>query len=316
MGTAVAQGEGFAGRMAVSRAPQVVRGPAAIEGGPVRREVESLMGAPLVADGHVQGVLEVGSTDELKFTTGDLDLLQLVADRAARAIEHAQRYARELTVAETLQRSLLPARLPQVPGLGLAARYYPGGEVGGDWYDVIPLPDDRVMLAVGDVVGHGLGAASLMGQLRNALRALALDGHSPGALLERLDRLVRLDGEGMATVVCATLSPKLDSMVLASAGHPPPLLVDTSGGTTFVEGHTTTPLGVWNAQHGEGRVDLAPGSRLLLYTDGLVEDRGSSIDAGLESLRRRPSTGRTTRRRWRRGSSGRWTARAAARRTT
>ncbi len=124
-----------------------------------------------------------------------------------------------------------------------------------------------------------------MGQLRNALRALALDGHSPGALLERLDRLVRLDGEGMATVVCATLSPRLDSMVLASAGHPPPLLVDTSGGTTFVEGHTTTPLGVWNAQHGEGRVDLAPGSRLLLYTDGLVEDRGSSIDAGLESLR-------------------------------
>ncbi len=284
-GKAVAHGEGFAGRMTASRAPQVVRGAAARKGGPVSRDVEALMGAPLVADGHVQGVLEVGSRNELKFTAGDLDLLQLAADRAARAIEHAQRYARELSVAETLQRSLLPARLPTVPGLGLAARYLPGGEVGGDWYDVIPLADDRVMLAVGDVVGHGLGAASLMGQLRNGLRALALDGHSPGGVLERLDRLVQLEGDGMATLVCVTLSPALDSMTISSAGHPPVLVVDASGGTTFVEGHTTVPLGVGRATHGEARVALSPGSKLLLYTDGLVEDRGSSIDNGLELLR-------------------------------
>ena len=138
-----------------------------------------------------------------------------------------------------------------------------------------------------------------MGQLRNALRALALDGHSPGALLERLDRLVRLDGEGMATVVCATLSPRLDSMVLASAGHPPPLLVDTSGGTTFVEGHTTMPLGCLERQHGEGRVDLAPGSRLLLYTDGLVEDRGE-----LDRRRARVAAHRGRRRAGRPGGAG------------
>ena len=202
------------------------------------------MGAPLVADGRVQGVLEVGSTNELKFTAGDLDLLQLVADRAARAIEHAQRYARELGVAETLQRSLLPASLPHIAGLDLAARYLPGGEVGGDWYDVIPLEDDRVMLAVGDVVGHGLPAASLMGQLRNALRALALDGRSPGEVIERLDRLVTLDGSGMATVSCMSLSPALDSMLLASAGHLPPLLVDSNGAASFVEGRGSVPLGV------------------------------------------------------------------------
>ena len=278
--------------MAVTRAPSVVRGPGARDGGPVRRELESLMGAPLVADGRVQGVLEVGSLSELKFTTGDLDLLQLVADRAARAIEHAQRYARELGVAETLQRSLLPASLPHIAGLDLAARYFPGGEVGGDWYDVIPLDDDRVMLAVGDVVGHGLSAASLMGQLRNALRALALDGHSPGEVIERLDRLVNLDGTGMATVCCMSLSPAFDSMRLASAGHLAPLLIDATGWPRFVEGRGSVPLGVSRGtKYEEAEVPIGPASRLILYTDGLVEDRGSSIDAGLESLREAAADG-------------------------
>ncbi|HZI90568.1 MAG TPA: SpoIIE family protein phosphatase [Thermoleophilaceae bacterium] len=285
MGVSMAQGEGFAGRMAVTRAPAVVRGAGARDGGPVRRDLEALMGAPLVADGRVQGVLEVGSRNELSFTTGDLDLLQLVADRAARAIEHAQLYARELDVAETLQRSLLPASLPHVAGLDLAARYLPGGEVGGDWYDVIPLADDGVMLAVGDVVGHGLQAASLMGQLRHALRALALDGHTPGEVIERLDRLVALDGTGMATVACMALSPELDSMRLASAGHLPPLVVDSDGAAAFVEGRGSVPLGVRRGTYEEAEVSLGPSSRLILYTDGLVEDRGSSIDAGLEALR-------------------------------
>ncbi|MEK6229202.1 MAG: SpoIIE family protein phosphatase [Actinomycetota bacterium] len=291
MGVSMAQGEGFAGRMAVTRAPAVVRGAGARDGGPVRRELEALMGAPLVADGHVQGVLEVGSRNELSFTTGDLDLLQLVADRAARAIEHAQLYARELDVAETLQRSLLPASLPHVAGLDLAARYLPGGEVGGDWYDVIPLEDDGVMLAVGDVAGHGLQAASLMGQLRHALRALALDGHSPGEVIERLDRLVNLDGTGMATVACMSLSPELDSMRLASAGHLPPLVVDANGVATFMEGRGSVPLGVSRGTYEEAEVPLGPASRLILYTDGLVEDRGSSIDAGLEALREAAADG-------------------------
>ena len=112
------------------------------------------MGAPLVADGHVQGVLEVGSTDELKFTTADLDLLQLVADRAARAIEHAQRYARELTRGrDAAAEPPAGAAAAASPASAWRRATYPGGEVGGDWYDVIPLPDDQVMLAVGDVVG-------------------------------------------------------------------------------------------------------------------------------------------------------------------
>ena len=163
--------------------------------------------------------------------------------------------------------------------------------MGGDWYDVIPLEDDRVMLAVGDVVGHGLPAASLMAQLRNGLRALALDGHSPGAVIERLDRLVSMEGTGMATLSCMSLSPALDSMRLASAGHPPPLVVDSDGVATFVEGRGSVPLGVSRGAYEEAEVPLGPASRLILYTDGLVEDRGSSIDAGLEALREAAADG-------------------------
>lgn len=284
LGVSVAHGEGFAGRIAVTRTPAVARAAGAREGLPVRRELEALMGAALVVDGHVRGVLEVGSVRERDFTAADLDLLQLVADRAARAIDHARLYARESDVAETLQRSLLPDRLPRLAGLALAARYLPGGEVGGDWYDVIGLDDDRVVLIVGDVVGHGLDAAALMGQLRNSLRAFALEGHSPAAMLERLDRVVRL-GDGMATVVCAALEPDLRSMRLASAGHPPVLVLGSGGTSTFLEGHGSVPLGVGRGGYEDAVLEIEPGARLVLFTDGLVEDRGSSLDAGLERLR-------------------------------
>jgi anti-sigma regulatory factor (Ser/Thr protein kinase) len=211
-----------------------------------------------------------------------------MADRAGLAIEHARAYEREVGTVEMLQRSLLPDRLPRLPGARIAARYLPGGaDVGGDWYDAIPLEDGRVGLAMGDVVGHGLGAASLMGQLRHAARAYALEGHPPPAVLDRLDRLVRsLEGGQMATLLYVVVDADLRSMRFASAGHVPPLVVTPDAHAHFLEGAPNPPLGVFeSAAHEELHVELEPGSTIVLYTDGLVEERGVSIDAGLEALR-------------------------------
>ncbi|MGH3992267.1 MAG: PAS domain S-box protein, partial [Pseudonocardiaceae bacterium] len=152
----------------------------------------ALMASPLTVKGRMAGVVEIGSRKERRFSPEEESLLVLMADRAGLAIEHARAYEREVGTVEMLQRSLLPDRLPILPGVKIAARYLPGGaDVGGDWYDAIPLEDGRVGLAMGDVVGHGLGAASLMGQLRHAARAYAIEGHSPPAVLDRLDKLVR-----------------------------------------------------------------------------------------------------------------------------
>jgi anti-sigma regulatory factor (Ser/Thr protein kinase) len=192
---------------------------------------------------------------------------------------------------EMLQRSLLPDRLPILPGVKIAARYLPGGagvDVGGDWYDAILLEDGRVGLAMGDVVGHGLGAASLMGQLRHAARAYALEGHSPPAVLDRLDRLVRsLPGAQMATLLYAVVDSDLRTLRFASAGHVPPLVVGPDASPRFLAGAPNPPLGVFESSgHEEISVELEPGSTIVLYTDGLVEERGVSIDAGLDALRR------------------------------
>ncbi len=284
-GARLAFGTGFAGQIAASGTAAAAHGPgAAGEVALGRRGLVALIGAPLIVDGAVRGVLEAGSGTEQAFTAEDLSVLRLVAERAALAIEQSRAYAREVDIAETLQRSLLPARLPSVPGLEIAARYLPGDVVGGDWYDAIPLPDGRVVLVMGDVMGHGIPAASLMGQVRNALRAYAIDGHGPAAMLERLDRLVTLDGEGMVTLACLIIEPDLTSMLCASAGHLPPLVL-AGGDAFFVEGHGSVPLGVGEGEWEDVEVKLDPGSRLVLYTDGLVEERDVPLDAGLERLR-------------------------------
>lgn len=291
-GARVAFGTGFAGQIAASGSAAAAHGPgAAGEVALGRRGLVALIGAPLIVDGEVRGVLEAGSGTEQAFTTEDLSVLRLVAERATLAIEQSRAYAREVDIAETLQRALLPARIPSVPGLEIAARYLPGDAVGGDWYDAIPLPDQRVVLVMGDVMGRGIPAASLMGQVRNALRAYAIDGHGPAAMLERLDRLVTLDGDGMVTLVCMIIEPDLTSMRCASAGHLPPLVL-AGGDAFFVEGHGSVPLGVGDTSQGgtggeweDVEVKLDPGSRLVLYTDGLVEERDVSLDAGLERLR-------------------------------
>jgi serine phosphatase RsbU (regulator of sigma subunit)/anti-sigma regulatory factor (Ser/Thr protein kinase) len=245
----------------------------------------------MLVEGRVSGVIGVATREERQFTPEDQSLLQLVADRAALAIEHARVYKRELGVVEVLQRSLLPERLPRLPGIQVGARYLPGGagaEVGGDWYDAIPLEGGRIGLALGDVVGHGIGAAALMGQLRNALRAYAVEGHPPAEVVSRLNLLVQTLEQGrMATLVYMVLAADLGSVTFTSAGHLPPLLVGPDGSAEYLESPRVPPLGVLaRAAYSETEAEIPSGSTLVLYTDGLVEERGASIGRGLDALKR------------------------------
>jgi len=205
-------------------------------------------------------------------------------------ITETKRAEREHRIAETLQRSLLPDRLPEIPGVRFAARYAPASadmEVGGDWYDVIQLPNGKVGLAIGDVAGHGLRAAAIMGQLRMALRAYGLEEESPAAAVARVDQLVhRLPLPEMATVLYGVFDPDSGGLRFANAGHPPPLLIE-HGSAAYVEEGLAPPLGVASVVAGfpESELQLAPGATLLLFTDGLVERRGVSILDGLARLK-------------------------------
>jgi FixJ family two-component response regulator/anti-sigma regulatory factor (Ser/Thr protein kinase) len=286
-------GAGFAGRIVSERRSIVIDDVAEADVlSPIlHRRVSSLLGVPLLADDRIIGVMHVGTTGHRDFSAEDTVVLQLAADRAGRAIERARRFQQEHETAVTLQRSLLPDRLPDVPGLALAARYLPGAagtEVGGDWYDVIPLADGRVGLAMGDVVGRGIQAASLMGQLRNGLRAYAIEGHTPAAVLERLDRLVQSLNPGrMATLLYMVLEADGRKAVFANAGHLPPLVVDADHEPRLLEGARSVPLGVLPyATFEETAARLDPASTLVLYTDGLVEERGISIEIRLDDLQR------------------------------
>src|SRR5438034_1140278 len=196
---------------------------------------------------------------------------------------------REHRIAETLQRSLLPEHLFEIPGVDLATRYVPATkyvEVGGDWYDVILLPNGRLGVAIGDVAGHGLRAASTMGQLRMALRAYAIESESPAKVVERLGRLSRTLGVAeMATLVYLVFDPDSCSVTFANAGHPPPLLIPENAEPAYLEEGLTPPLGASDAAGEEATTRLAPGSTLLLFTDGLIERRGISLRDGMAKLR-------------------------------
>ena len=215
--------------------------------------------------------------------------LPALAEQCAQALDRARLYRAEHRVAETLQRSLLPQRLPQLPRLALDARYLPGAEgvqAGGDWYDVIELDEHRVAIAVGDVVGQGAAAAAVMGQLRSALAAALLQGHGPAAALELLDRFAaRVPGARASTAACLTLDWAAGLVCWARAGHPPALLAD-SAGVRLLDGDGHGPvLGLTGrAPYSEGVTGLEAGATLVLYTDGLVERRGEVIDEGLDRL--------------------------------
>ncbi|WP_329117869.1 GAF domain-containing SpoIIE family protein phosphatase [Streptomyces sp. NBC_01465] len=210
---------------------------------------------------------------------------------AGQIVENTQLYERERRIASTLQQSMLAQTLPHIEGVQIAACSLPGAhgmQAGGDWYDVVALRDGKVALALGDVMGKGLGAATAMGQLRTALRAYALvEGEDPVAVLTDLNALTQNMGlTDMTTVLYMTVDPKEHVAQVVSAGHPPPLLIDQSG-ASFVRAGQGVPLGVvdeWNAE--EKEVPLPPGALLVMYTDGLVERRGEDLGTGLERLRR------------------------------
>lgn len=215
--------------------------------------------------------------------------LTLLLNRLGRAI--AAMAARERGVAETLQHSLLPEALPHLPGVRLAARYLPGGagtQVGGDWYDVIPLRTGAVALVMGDVAGHDLRAASVMGQLRNALRAYIAEGLAPGEAMVRLNRLcLEQAPDEMATCLYAVLDPVAATLDVANAGHYAPIVVDEAGWAQPLEQPVCPPVGaVREANYVTVRHRLAPGSTLALFTDGLVERRGLPVTEGLLRLER------------------------------
>jgi PAS domain S-box-containing protein len=260
---------------------------------PLLREVGlgSLAAAPLVLDHGTKGSLQVGCMREREFGGDELSLLGLLADRTALAVRQARRYEHERGVVETLQRSLLPPSLPLVPGFTMAARYLPAeadSRVGGDWYDVVALEGGRVAVAIGDVSGHGIRAASMMGQLRNALRAYAFDGYSPSVAASRLDRLVRqLETGWFATLAYAVIEMEGDTITLANAGHPAPLVVMPDGEARFLDERGGSPLGTAHSPDSftETSYPLPPGSLLFFYTDGLVERRGTPLMESLAELR-------------------------------
>jgi anti-sigma regulatory factor (Ser/Thr protein kinase)/putative methionine-R-sulfoxide reductase with GAF domain len=293
-GVRIPVGGGFAGRIAAGRTPIYIADVDHAEIlNPILRTkgIRSLLGVPMLVEGGIVGVLHVGTITPRVFTNQDAALLQLAAAQAAPAIERARLFEaleREHRGAVALQRSLLPDRLPDLVGIETAARYLPArDEVGGDWYDVINLPGGGVGLAIGDVAGHGLHAAALMGQLRTGLRAYALEGHAPGETLKLLDRLLQtLYGHGMATAGYAVVDPTTGALRYASAGHPPPVIVRQGERAGLLAAATAPPLGSLPfAAFQEVEETLAPGDAILLYTDGLIERRREPLTAGLERLR-------------------------------
>jgi serine phosphatase RsbU (regulator of sigma subunit)/anti-sigma regulatory factor (Ser/Thr protein kinase) len=256
---------------------------------PLGSTVASLVAVPLLAGERPIGALEVGSLFGRKFSSDEVDVLQLAADRAALAIERVRLLERQQTIAEELQRSLLPRSLPVVPGLVMAARYLPGGagtRVGGDWYDTIPLPGGRIALVIGDVAGRGVDAAAMMGQLRSALRAYILEGLGPAQSLERLNRfMLSLAWDSMATACVLLLEPATGRLTYANAGHPPPHVLSPDGVARSLSEPLAVPLGALDVVgFEEGAAELVPGATLILYTDGVVEQRDELIDRGIERL--------------------------------
>src|ERR671937_474782 len=292
--TRVPMGAGIAGQVATERRPIFVED-SAHEPMPASEvwsdSVRSVLAVPLLVEGaRAIGVLQVGTREGRSFSDNDTQLLQLAADRLAVAIDRARLNEQAHHIAATLQRSLLPSNVPEVPGLQLATRYQPGADgaqVGGDLYDVVPYSDGRVGLAIGDVVGRGIEAASLMGQIRNSLRAYAMDDDRPEQVVERLNLLMHhCQQDRIATLSYLVLDPRNGHITFATAGHLPPLVLGPDGIATYLEGGEFVPLGVLPfGGYTAGEAVVKPGSTVLLYTDGLGEERGLSIDDGLDRLR-------------------------------
>jgi phosphoserine phosphatase RsbU/P len=289
-GVRIPVGRGFAGRIAAERQPVIldhvdhgnVLNPLLLEKG-----IRSLAGVPLVVHGAVLGVLHVGTVHNRVFTTDDAALLQLAADRAALAVQSLQS-REDHAAAIAMQRSLVPAALPAVRGVEIAARYVPGsGQVGGDWYDAFVLPSGELGMVVGDVAGSGLGAAVIMGRIRSTLRAYALEFPDPADVLGKLDRKMQYfeEGDVMATVYYAVLDPDSGQVRISSAGHFPPVIAAPGQRGALAQIAVDPPIGVTDAPVRQvTTLALEPGAVLCLFTDGLVERRDEPIDDGITLL--------------------------------
>jgi len=290
-GVRIPLGRGFAGRVAAEKKPVILpRVDHTTVLNPIlwERGIRSLLGVPLLSGGSVPGVLHVGTLGARRFTADDVQLLQIVGDRVASVIQARQAEA-ERSAARLLQRSLLPARLPVVSGLEMAARYVPAerGGVGGDWYDVFVLPSGGLCLVVGDVVGRGFAAAGEMGRLRSALRAHALFSGDPAEALTRLNQQVQhFEGPRMvATVQVAMFQPSCERLHLSSAGHLPPVLAVPDRSAGIIDMPNDPPLGVSGGLARRSMtINVPAGAVLCFYTDGLVERRTTSLDVGLKRL--------------------------------
>jgi PAS domain S-box-containing protein len=250
--------------------------------------------APIRGAREVLGALTIGRSERPDaFGPDDLTLLEDISRRAGLTFSNSRLYQRQRAVAETMQRHLLP-QLPDVPGMGMVARYRPApdaSQVGGDWYDAFLLPDGSIALVIGDVAGHDLDAAAGMAQVRNMLRAFAWDHREPPSLVvRRLDQaFLNITDAAMATMVFARLEAADGgwNLTWANAGHPPPLLVTRDGVTRFLdEGHGVLLGSDLDLHRTDGHVRLPPDSTLVLYTDGLIEVPRQTIDVGLDNLRR------------------------------
>ena len=288
-GVRIPVGRGFAGRIAAGHQPVIldhvdhttVLNPILLAKG-----IQSMMGVPMVAAGRVIGVLHVGSLTPRRFTGREVELLQLAADRAAAAVQSMTVQA-DRQAAAALQRSLMPTALPVVPGAELAARYIPGsGGVGGDWYDVFTLPTGELCVVIGDVAGSGLPAAVIMGRMRSALRAYALETRDPAEVLSRLDRKMQhFEADAMATVLYAVIDPGLDRMDICLAGHFPPVIACPGLPAELASVPVGLIIGVADpAPRPVTTLSIPPGALLCFFTDGLIERRGELIDDGLARL--------------------------------
>ncbi|MEV1082413.1 SpoIIE family protein phosphatase [Streptomyces sp. NPDC050211] len=250
--------------------------------------VHSYLAVPLIAHGEVLGALDLKRTSNpLPFAADDVVLACELAGRAAVAIDNARWFQSVRNTALTLQRSLLPDHPPHHTGLELASRYQPAqatSEVGGDWYDVIPLSDDKTALVVGDVMGNGIDAAATMGRLRTATCAYADLDLAPGAVLQHLDKITCDLEHYIVTCLYAVYDPRTRQCLIANAGHMPPALAGPGHAPALLDLPSGAPLGVGGIPFEATTVDLSPGDLLVLYTDGLVETRHHPIDERLNVL--------------------------------
>lgn len=246
------------------------------------------MVVPITHQGRILGILTLGESGHARFDPDDLTVAMELASRAGTALDNASRYAAERNMVEVLQRAVLPASLPSAEHFSVTARYLPSSvtaKVGGDWYDAFALRDGRIGLCVGDVVGHGIEAASCMGQLRNALRAYALDGTSPPEVVGALNAFtIDTHTTDFATLLYATYDPASGDLHWTSAGHPPMFCRRDDEVEVLPAGHGL-PIGiVHDHKYGSSTTRLAPGDVIMVFTDGLVESREEPLDVGLARL--------------------------------